>query len=152
MSDSMGKKWEAVLLKWLLLLGGTILLLATFAIFLPVGWMESGHELLDLGEFPDRPITAYLARSTSLLYAVHGFLMVYTGLTLRWHWRLVPVFGWLHIAIGLVMLGTDIAAPMPLYWTVSEGGPVALLGLLFLWLNKRAFGPGDKQDSGHDPG
>jgi hypothetical protein len=144
--------WEARLLKFLLLLGGTILLTAAFAVFLPVGWMKTGHEWLGLGEFPDRPITAYLARSTSLLYAVHGSLMVYTGLTLRLHWRFVPLFGWLHVVIGLVMLGTDITAPMPWYWTIAEGGPVAGLGVLMLWLYNRAFGRGGDRDSGTNPG
>lgn len=144
--------WEAILLKWLLVFGGSILLLAIFAVFLPVGWMSIGHEWIGLGDFPDRPITAYLARSTSLLYAVHGSLMVYTGMTLRWHWRFVAIFGWLHIVIGLVMLGTDLVAPMPWYWTLVEGGPVALLGVAFLWLNKRAFGRGNERDSGTHSG
>ncbi len=38
------------------------------------------------------------------------------------------------------------------YWTVSEGGPVALLGVLILRLNERAFGQMAGQDSDHDPG
>ena len=79
----------------------------------------------------------YLARSTSVLYGVHGFLMVYTGWTIRWHWRYVPLFGWLHIVIGITLLITDISAPMPLYWIAAEGGPIAALGVLILWLARR---------------
>jgi len=126
-------------LKVILILTGAILMLAVLAVLLPVAWMQSVHRWLGLGEFPDLPITAYLARSTSLLYAVHGALMMYTGLTLRWHWRFVPYFGWLHVIFGLVVLGIDLSAPMPWGWTAVEGGPVAAAGVLVLVLNRRAF-------------
>ena len=62
---------------------GVGLLVATAAVFLPVEWMAAIHRWLGLGEFPDSPITIYLARSTSLLYAVHGFLMLYTAIHLH---------------------------------------------------------------------
>ena len=100
--------------------------------------MAAGHEFLLLGEFPDTPITFYLTRSTSLLYGVHGVMMTYVALTLRLHWRLVPVFGWLHVLIGLSMLAVDIMAPMPAFWTIAEGVPIASLGALLLYLAKRA--------------
>jgi hypothetical protein len=123
----------------ILMLAGAFLMVATFAIFLPVHTMARFHEFLGLGDFPDRPITAYLARSTSLLYAVHGLLMFYTGLTIEMHWRYVPLFGWLHIAIGSCTLMTDLLAPMPTYWTVIEGGPVAALGILILIMYQIGF-------------
>jgi len=60
---------------------GVGLLLATVAVFLPVSQMAIMHRWLGLGEFPDAPITIYLARSTSLLYAMHGAVMFYVA----WH-------------------------------------------------------------------
>jgi len=100
--------------------------------------MASIHQWLGLGEFPDSPITVYLARSTSLLYAIHGALLVVVSFDLERYWPLAPVFGWLHVVIGLTMLGIDLTTPMPLYWIVGEGVPVALAGLLIVWLWRQA--------------
>ena len=52
------------------------MLLAFFAIFLPVRWMAVTHEWLGLGEFPASPLVDYLTRSASLLYAWHGGLLL----------------------------------------------------------------------------
>ena len=94
----------ARILRWLLVIIGCGLLCATFAIFLPVSWMAKTHEWLGLGEFPDVAITAYLARSTSMLYAAHGALMLIASFDLKRYWPLVPVFGWLHVIMGLTIL------------------------------------------------
>ena len=117
---------------------GAGLLVATAAVFLPVSWMAVSHRWLGLGEFPDSPITVYLARSTSLLYAVHGFLMLYTAIHLRQYLPLAKIFGYLHIVIGLVMLGIDLTTPMPTYWTVVEGIPISLTGAALVWLAAKA--------------
>jgi len=128
----------AKLLRWMLGIIGCGLMVAAFAVFLPVGVMASCHQWLGLGEFPDSPITIYLARSTSLLYAVHGALMVFVSLDLKRYWPLVPVFGWLHVVIGLVMLGIDLTSPMPMYWIVGEGIPIAIAGMVIVEFWKRA--------------
>ena len=134
------KKNSKKLLQVILVLAGGFLIVAFGAVFLPVDWMAAAHEWLGLGEFPRQPITDYLARSASLLYGVHGVLMLYTGLTIDSHHRMVKLFGWLHLVIGLTVLGIDLHAAMPGYWTLIEGPPVALLGVLMLYLNSRAFG------------
>ena len=100
--------------------------------------MAAAHLWLGLGEFPDTEITFYLTRSTSLLYAVHGAMMTYVAITIEHHWRMVWVFGWLHILIGLSMLGIDLLAPMPWYWTAAEGLPVAILGGIIIVLANRS--------------
>lgn len=123
-------------LRYLLGIVGCGLLVATIPVFFPVSWMKTGHQWLGLGEFPDRPITIYLARSTSLLYAIHGFLMLYTTIHLKRYLDLAKVFGWLHVAIGLVMLGIDLTTPMPWYWTAVEGAPVAITGAVIVWLHQ----------------
>ena len=133
-----------IILRWILILSGLFLMLAFVAVLLPVDWMARAHQWLSLGEFPDVPITVYLARSTSLLYGVHGVLMFYTGITIDRHWRLVWLFGWLHVVIGITILLIDITAPMPLYWTLLEGGPVAVLGILILVLAGMAYGDRNK--------
>jgi len=130
-------KWQKVL-KAILLVSGLFLITAFAATLLPVSSMAKAHEWLGLGEFPERPITAYLARSTSLLYSVHGVMMFYTGLTIQHHWRFAPIFGWLHILTGASVFLFDFFAPMPMYWLLLEGPPVAMLGILLLILARRA--------------
>jgi hypothetical protein len=123
------------------MLSGMFLMSAFLTVLLPVATMQTVHEWLGLGEFPVTPITAYLARSTSLLYGVHGSVIFYTGLTIRYHWRFIPLIGWLHIVIGFAILAIDITAPMPMYWTVLEGGPIAAIGVLILFLFRRGSPP-----------
>ena len=126
--------------RWLRALLGIIgcgLLIATIPVFFPVGWMSTIHQWLGLGPFPKSPITIYLARSTSMLYAIHGSLLLFTAVHLRQHLSLVPLLGWLHVVIGLTMLGVDLTTPMPWYWTVVEGLPVAAMGGAILWLHHR---------------
>ena len=65
------------------LLAGCVLSLAFLAILLPVSVMQSANDWLRLDTFPDAPLTVYLARSTSLLYGIHGVVMIYTPETLE---------------------------------------------------------------------
>ncbi len=128
----------AKFLRAILAFVGCGLLVAAGAVFLPVETMAQMHLWLGLGEFPDAPITRYLARSTSLLYAVHGALMLYVSFDLKRYWPLVAVFGWLHVVIGLTMLGIDLTSPMPLYWTAGEGLPIAAVGALIVYLWRKS--------------
>jgi len=125
-------------LRWLLAIIGCGLMVATIPIFFPVKWMATIHGWLGLGEFPDSRIAIYLARSTSLLYAVHGLLMLAVSFDMKRYWPLVPVFCWLHVVIGLVMFGIDLTTSMPSYWIVGEGIPIAMTGLLMIWLWRKS--------------
>lgn len=133
-------KGNAKILRWFMAIVGCGLMVAAFAIFLPVQTMAAVHDWLGLGEFPDQPITIYLARSTSLLYAIHGTLMLFVSFDMNRYWPLIPVFGWLHVAIGLTMFGIDLTAPMPLYWIAGEGIPIAFAGLAIVWLWRKSSG------------
>ena len=113
-------------------------MVATIPVFFPASLMATMHGWLGLGEFPNVPITLYLARSTSLLYAIHGTLMLIVSFDLDRYWPLVPVFGWLHVVIGLTMFGIDLTTPMPWYWIAGEGIPVAIAGLVIVGLYRAA--------------
>ncbi len=126
------------ILKWILVLSGLFLMTAFAMTLLPVAWMAATHRWLGLGEFPDSSIVLYLARSTSLLYGVHGLLMFYTGVTIIHHWRFVRVFGWLHVLMGSSMFLIDLTSGMPKYWVLLEGPPVAILGVVILFLLTKA--------------
>ena len=128
------KHWLRILLAVI----GCGLMVATIPVFFPVQWMSTIHQWLGLGPFPEAPIAIYLARSTSMLYAIHGTLMLIVSFDLDRYWPLVPVFGWLHVVIGIVMLGIDWSTPMPWYWTAFEGAPIAAAGLLIVWLSRLA--------------
>ena len=132
--DAGPAKW----LRWLLAMIGCGLMVATVPVFFPVPVIDTLHGLLGLGDLPDGPIMIYLARSTSMLYAVHGFLMLFVSFDMKRYWPLIQVFGWLHVVMGLTMFGIDLTTPMPMYWTIGEGVPIELAGLLIVWLWRSA--------------
>lgn len=110
------------------------MLTAFFAIFLPVRWMAVTHEWLGLGAFPASPLVDYLTRSASLLYAWHGGLLLVLSFHIR-RYRSVLLYLGIATAIGgLILLGIDLHAGMPAYWTLTEGPPVAVIGCLIVWL------------------
>ena len=125
-------------LKWLLRIVGAGLCVAFACVLLPESTMAWTHQWLGLGEFPAEAITIYLARSTSLLYGVHGVVMLYASATLDRNLSLACLLGWLHVVIGLAMLGIDLTTGMPWYWTAFEGVPIALTGAAIVWLARRA--------------
>lgn len=118
----------------LLRLGGGVMLLAFFAIFLPTGWMASTHRWLGLGEFQASPLVDYLARSASALYCVHGGLLVLLSRDVRRFAPVIVYVAWAGVAFGAVMIGVDLVAGMPRYWSLGEGPLIVLLGALMLWL------------------
>ncbi len=128
------------ILSWLMMIVGCGLMVAFFFVLLPGPQMAAGHQWLGLGELPGAPITFYLARSTSLLYGIHGVLMYICGKNIRKYADLMPVFGWLHVAIGAMMIGIDFSAGMPWWWTAFEGTPIAITGFVIVWLSRKAFG------------
>jgi hypothetical protein len=128
------KKDERFWLVVLFRLGGCGLMLATFAVFLPVTWMSTIHGWLGFGNFPTEPIVPYLARSTSALYAMHGTVMFAISMNLQRYWNLVLLIGALNFVFGIVVTVTDIIAPLPWYWTLAEGPPVVFVGALICWL------------------
>ena len=122
------------LLVLLLRLCGLVLLLAFGAVLLPTEWMAASHRWLGMGDFPRAPLTDYLVRSVAALYGFHGVLvLLVAGEPLR-YLRIVRFLGVMDIAFGLMMLGIDLHAGMPLLWTLAEGPPLVGIGGLVLYL------------------
>lgn len=121
----------------LLRVGGGLACLAVFAIFLPTTWMAAIHQRLGLGEFPEAPITDYLARSLSAFYAVFGGLTILVSRDVRRFGPLITYLAWVTMAFGVVITGIDALAGMPTYWTLAEGPPTFVVGLMILLLNRR---------------
>jgi hypothetical protein len=127
------------LLKWLLLLIGGIELCAIPFIFFPVAWMDAVHDrVLGLGPLPNQPIVEYLARSLSALYAVHGAVVVRLSCDVVRFRPIIAFLGWVHLLLGLTILGTDLAVGWPLFWSLGEGPGIAVGGVVILTLTRIA--------------
>ena len=129
------ERWLGLLLR----ANAAVLLVAAPCALLPFAWMEAVHrEALGLGPLSDLPITRYMARSLSLVYALHGAIVLFV--TLNWE-RLrftVPFLAWLHVAFGAAMLAVDLDAGLPWWWVAVEGPSLVVLGLILLVLNQWA--------------
>ena len=112
--------------------------LAIVAVFMPRAWILACHEMLGMGAFPEAPVAEYLARSTSLFYALLGGVLCWLSLDVRRYARVVTVLAVATIACGVILLASDMRAGMPWWWTVGEGPFVVALGVAFLLLQARA--------------
>jgi hypothetical protein len=122
------------ILVFLLRFGGGIMLLAWLTIFLPTEWMSATNRWVGLGEFPDGALTQYLTRSLSLLYAMHGGVLIVASIDVRRFAPLIVYLGSVSIAAGAVLLGIDLHAGMPGSWTWTEGPSIILVGAILLLL------------------
>ena len=124
------------LLVILLRIGGAVTCMAFLAVFLPVEWMGAAHEWLGLGEFPRAPIVDYLARSIAMLYGFHGVLLLILAREPERHLTIVKFAGVMNIVFGVLMTAIDVNAGLPVYWTLAEGPPIVVFGLIVLYLSR----------------
>ena len=110
------------------------MLMAFGAVLLPVSWMAAIHEWLGFGEYPAVPLTDYLNRSVSMLYGIHGGLMVLLSTNVRRYATIIRYVMWMHLALGAVMIVVDLRAPMPWWWTLSEGPTIVPFALVMLYM------------------
>ncbi|MDA1163717.1 MAG: hypothetical protein O3B13_11500 [Planctomycetota bacterium] len=144
-----GRDWP---LSWFLRLVGVADLLAIVVVFLPDVWLEWAHEAIGLGGLPQGRIVGYLARSTSLLYGIHGALLLILGSDVSRYRPLIRWYGIVIVGAGVLLVGVDIAESMPLWWTVSEGIAVIGIGAVILTLCQDAGLYGVSPDgSSEDP-
>lgn len=127
------EKWLKVLLR----LGAAVTGSAIFAVFMPRESMAAVHAGLGLGELPASPITSYLTRSLSAMYALHGLVLLALSLDVRRHVDVVVWVGWGTAALGALQLGIDLTAPMPLWWSLAEGPWVVAASFLLIFLSYR---------------
>lgn len=126
------------LLAFFVRFGAVVLLTATLAVFLPFPWMASTHTWLGLGSLPDLPIIQYLTRSLSALYAFHGAILWLLATDVRRYAPAIRLMAWGDVVFGLTLLGVDLTAGMPWYWTAAEGPWLIGYAALVLWLLGRA--------------
>jgi hypothetical protein len=120
----------------LLRLGGVVTVTAFAAMWLPVEWMASTHERLGLGEFPRTAVVAYLARSIAALYGFHGVLLLIVATDPSRFRRIVWYVAGMNVTFGVMMVAVDVEAGMPSWWTIAEGPPIVVFGILIGLLNR----------------
>jgi hypothetical protein len=123
-------------------LGGIPGLFSLVAVFMPFSWMAATHRWLGLGEMPTGPVVEYLARSLSALYAIMGALCLVLATDLERYRSLVRFLGVAFALMSLVLLGVDLAAGMPWWWTASEGPGGAVFGALLFVLARPDYPKG----------
>src|SRR5215472_16011481 len=117
----------------LLRLLGVSALFALVAVFMPVAWMATTHRWLGLGEMPTGAVVEYLARSVSAFYALFGALFLVVASDLERYRPVVRFLGLALALVGLILVGVDVGAGMPWWWSAFEGPLWVVLGaLLFL--------------------
>lgn len=125
------------LLVLLLRLGAVLTGSAIFTVFLPEATMASVHEGLGLGAFPAAPITTYLARSLSAMYAFHGALLFILSTDVRRFRPVIILLGWATAVLGFILFAIDLTAPMPAWWVFAEGPWVVVIGLVLARLGSQ---------------
>src|SRR5215510_15494182 len=104
----------------LLRLVGVSALFAVVAVFMPSSWMAATHRWLGLGELPTDPVVEYLARSLSAFYALVGALCLVAAADLERYRPLVRFLGVAFALMSVALLGVDLAAGMPWWWSASR--------------------------------
>jgi hypothetical protein len=117
---------------------GTVAGLAAIGAVMPLRWMDKIHRAIGMGALPDGPIVEYLARSTSAFYALLGALLWMVSFDLVRYHLLVRRLGMAIIALGILLLWTDIMAGMPWFWQVMEGPANIVLGTIILWAARKS--------------
>jgi hypothetical protein len=130
-------KSDKALVLLLRIVGGPAVF-ALVAVVMPTSWMAATHRWLGLGEMPTGPVVEYLARSLSAFYAVMGALCLVLAADLERYRPLVRFLGVAFALMSVVLLGVDLAAGMPWWWTVSEGPGGVVFGTLLFVLARPA--------------
>ncbi len=125
------------ILVWLLRILGGMAVLAVVPMVMPTDWMGAVNNGLGLEPLHRAPLTEYLTRSLSALYAANGLLVLYLSRDVRCYAELLVFIGWLTVALGLTLTAIDFWAGMPAFWSWTEGPPTVVVGWLIIWLAKR---------------
>ncbi len=132
---------------WLLRFLGVIDLLALGAVFMPETWMAYLHHAMGLGQLPTVPLVDYLTRSASLLYAVHGSILVLVSLDINRYRPLILFVAWVSIVHGAMLWVIDLWAGLPWWWTWTEGPIYSSVAALVLVLLPKESQPSTQGDT-----
>lgn len=128
------ERWLRVLLRAL----GAFDLLALAGVIMPQRWMADIHAWLGMGEMPEAPVVEYLARSASLMYAMHAVFVLFVSGDVRRYRPLITLMAVVAMISGCTLLAIDVGAGVPWFWTVVEGPDYIVVAVAVLWLQGRS--------------
>jgi hypothetical protein len=117
---------------------GSMDLMAIIAVLAPRDWIAATHRWLGLGEFPHEPVAGYLARSTSIWFAIYGLLLWFVSFDIQKYSNLIRFLAWILVFHGFAIAGVDLAEGMPTWWIPTEGLFCSGMGCCLLWLQRGA--------------
>jgi len=125
------------LLAALLRLEATIEVLAFVAVVMPHAWMAATHRWLGMGELSTFPLLDYMIRSVSLLYGLHGVLLLLLATDVVRFRLLIIYTAASYLLAAVAFAAIDLRNSMPWWWSVSEVGSVFSLALVLFWLLRK---------------
>src|SRR5262249_47640776 len=99
---------------------GLVELAALLAVIMPRTWIAATHVWLGLGEWPEASIVIYLARIASLLYALHGALLLFAASDVERHGRLIKFLGMVALLQSFLQMAICQTAGLPAWWTYGD--------------------------------
>ncbi|KPK75924.1 MAG: hypothetical protein AMJ79_09100 [Phycisphaerae bacterium SM23_30] len=137
-----------------LIIYGLMMAGAFFLIFIPNRAMIRISSYCGLPAFEVTPIFEYLARGMAALCFMFGVLLIYIGLHLAQHLKLVRFLGWFALLTLPLVVFIHAKVSTPFWWKVGDIAGVLLLCLLCLAAPKslqNSQSPGDGESlSGND--
>jgi hypothetical protein len=124
---------ERLLVACLRLLGA-LDMLALGAVVMPFSWMNGIAIALGLDPLPTHPIFGYLARSASVMYALHGITVFFISFDVVRYWQLIRLLAVVAVLHGMIMWGIDAFQQLPVWWQLLEGPLFAATGVGVLCL------------------
>ncbi len=104
----------------------------------PLNAMVVHDRILGMGQFPEDPITVYLARSTSALCGMYGLLGLLMARNIQKYEGLIYLHG--RTLLVVCMIGVYLAweCGLPLAWVIIDGIGGAALGIVTIYLHQQA--------------
>ena len=130
----MSRRWWLVAV---LRVSGVGMMFALIFVLCPFSWMVRINGWLGMGqELVYTPVTSYLIRTLSGMYAIIGGLFVFISYDLHRYREIIRFLGTIAIAAGLGITILDAILRLPLMWTVLEGPMTIGLGAIILYLSR----------------
>lgn len=122
---------------WYLRILAAVTLAALVPMVMPTDWMAAANDWLGLEPLHRSPLTEYLTRSLSAVYALFGALTLFISRDVRRYAAFIGFAGKLTMVLGVFFTVLDLWAGLPPAWAWAEGPPTVALGFVMLWLARR---------------
>ena len=121
-------------LRLLLRVVGLLDFSAVLVVFVPLSFLTVATRRLGLEPLPDVPLTQYILRTASALYAFHGVLFLYLSRDIRRYAQFIEFLSWAALVHGSLVQAVMWRVGMPGWWQATEAigyfGPA--IGTLWL--------------------